>query len=251
MRLRKLTSLTALAAALASSVPALCAQGERVGQLYSYTIKDRPAFEDGYRRHLRWHAVRKDQLVWYAWIVDSGPRKGTFVDGTFGATFLGLDARPDPAADSADFAHNVSPYVTALDVETWTLWAPPSIATPLEDRQPGAILDVFLFQVDPAQAPSFEAGMERLAMTKREVSKLTWYRVVRGYHLPTYALLLMRKNLADMEAAGPALDKMLANAYGQSATQIAGVLRTVRTMHVETWSYEPRLALIPGQPLAP
>jgi hypothetical protein len=222
-----------------------------VAQIYSYTIKDRPSFEDGYRRHLGWHTGQNDQLVWYAWTIDSGARKGTFVDGTFGATFAGLDARPDPGGDRADWHRNVAPYVTALDIETWTLWAPPSTATPLEDHRPGTTLDVFLLEVDTAEASSFEAMMEKLAKTKRDTVKLSWYRVVRGNSLPAYVLLLTRKNLADIGSAGPAITDMLANVYAITPVQVAEALRHVRAIRGETWSYEPRLALIPGRSLEP
>lgn len=222
-----------------------------VGQLYFYSIKDRPSFEEGYRRHLGWHAAHKDQLVWYAWTIDSGTRKGDFVDGTFGATFAGLDARPDLSGDGADFRQNVSPYVTALDIETWTLWGSPSTATPLEDRRPGTTVDVFVLRVDPAKALSFEAAVESLARGKREAMKLSWYRVARGNNLPTYVLMLSRRNWADIESAGPTLDEMLAKAYLDSSGKVAEVLRHVHSFRTETWSYEPRLAVVPGQPLEP
>jgi hypothetical protein len=226
-----------------------------VGQLYFYSIKDRPAFEEGYRRHLGWHAAHNDSLVWYAWTVDSGARKGTFVDGTFGATFAGLDARIDLSGDGADFVRNVTPYVTALNIETWTLWPMPSIATPLEDRHPGATLDVFLLQVDPAESASFEASVEKLAQTrrqsKREPTKLSWYRAARGNNLPTYMLLLTRKNWTDVEAAGPTFAEMLANAYAGTPLQVADVIRHAKAIRNETWDYEPRLSLIPGHSLEP
>jgi hypothetical protein len=196
-----------------------------VGQLYSYTIRDRPSFEEGYRRHLGWHAGQNDQLAWYAWTIDSGARKGAFVDGTFGATFAGLDARPDLSGDGADWGRNVAPYVTALDIETWMLWASPSTATPLEDRRPGTTLDVSVLQVDPGEASSFEAALNGLAKTKRDAAKLSWYRVVRGNNLPAYVLLLTRKNWADIGSAGPTLSEMLANAYASSPTRVAAVMR--------------------------
>lgn len=231
---------------------ALSAQtGGSVAQLYFYTIKDQSAFEEGYRRHLHWHAAHNDPLVWYAWNVDSGTRKDLFVDGTFGATFAGLDARPDLSGDGADFGRNVTPYVSAVDIETWTLWAQPSTATPLEDRRPNATIDVFLLQVNPEEVSSFEAEVEALAGTKRDAIKLSWYRMARGNNLPTYVLLLTRKNWVDLESAGPMLNEMLAKAYASTPTQAAEVLRHVRTIRTETWTYEPRLALIPGRPLAP
>lgn len=250
-----ISRVAALAAQESKTATKPAPQAASVSQLYFYSIKDRPAFEEGYRRHLSWHAAHNDPLVWYAWTIDSGPRKGNFVDGTFGATFAGLDARVDLNGDGADFVHNVSPYVTALNIESWTLWVSPSTATPLEDRQPGAELDVFLLQVDPAESASFEATVDKLAQakrqTKRDATKLSWYRAVRGTDLPMYMLLLTRQNWADIEAASPRFAEMLTNAYAGTSAQVADVLRHVRTIRTETWDYEPRLSLIPGHSLEP
>ena len=46
-----------LLACLPIVVPAVAtAQSGRTAHLYAYTVKDRAAFEAGYRQHLRWHA---------------------------------------------------------------------------------------------------------------------------------------------------------------------------------------------------
>jgi len=246
--LKLLTSATlTLAVATLPSV----AQAPSVGQLYSYTVKDKPSFEEGYRRHLSWHAATNDQLVWYAWTIESGPRKGSFIDGTFGAAFYQLDARPDPKGDGADFVRNVSPYVAPLDVETWTLWPAPSIATPLEDRKPGTTIDVFFLQVEPGEMISFEAAVERLAAKKRNSPPLTWYKVVHAADASAYVLMLTRANFAELESAGSVLVGMLRTAYGTDSAQLENVLKFLRSFRSETWSYQPRLALIPGRALEP
>lgn len=222
-----------------------------IGQLYFYSIKDQPAFEEGYRRHLSWHASQKDQLVWYAWSIESGLRRGEFVDGTFGASFAGLDARPNLSEDGADFVHNVSALVTALDTETWTLWRAPSTGTPLEDRKPEAMLDVFLLEVLPAEAPIFEREITLLAKTKLPATRLSWYRLARGGGVTRYMLLLSRSNWADVGSAGPTLSEMMTRAYSQTPAKVNEALRYVRSYRNETWEYEPRLALIPGHSLEP
>jgi hypothetical protein len=224
---------------------------QSVAQLYFYSIKDRSSFQEGYRRHLEWHAAHKDKLVWYAWTIDTGPRSGDFADGTFGATFGELDARPEQSSDAADFVRNVSPYVVPLDSEIWDLWPSPSTATPLEERRPGTTLDVFRLQLDPGDAQSFESAIEALAKTKREASQISWYRMIRGDTLPTYLILLSRKSLSDIQSAGATLAGMLANAFATTPAKAASALAQVRIIRAETWSYEPRLALIPGKPLEP
>lgn len=222
-----------------------------IGQLYFYSIKDQPAFEEGYRRHLSWHASQKDQLVWYAWSIESGLRRGEFVDGTFGASFAGLDARPNLSEDGADFVHNVSALVTALDTETWTLWRAPSTGTPLEDRKPEAMLDVFLLEVLPAEDPMFEREITLLAKTKLPATRLSWYRLARGGGVTRYMLLLSRSNWADVGSAGPTVSEMMTRAYSQTPAKVNEALRYVRSYRNETWEYEPRLALIPGHSLEP
>jgi hypothetical protein len=238
-------------AALTLTASPSIAQVASVGQIYSYTIKDKSSFEEGYRRHLAWHAAQHDALVWYAWTVDSGPRKGAFIDGTFGATFSQLDARPNPKDDGDDFVRNVSPYVAPLDVETWILWTTPSTATPLEDKTPGAMLDAFFLQVEPAATLSFEAGLERLGAKKRNAPHLTWYKIIRGADMPTYVLMLKRENLAQIETAGSTLVEMLRNAYANDPAQTENVFKNVRNIRSEIWSYQSRLTLIPGHALEP
>jgi len=149
----------ALGGAAARAAPPVQAQ---MLQLFSYELKDKAQFEQGYRRHLGWHAAHGDKLVWYGWMVDSGGRKGLFVDGTAGASYPALDARPDPASDGADAARNFLPFVRAVNVETWELWTAVSTATPLEERAPGALMDVYMMRVSPGAAGRFEQALARL-----------------------------------------------------------------------------------------
>jgi hypothetical protein len=221
-------------------------------QLYSYQVADQALFEDGYRRHLGWHAAHGDKLVWYAWTVDSGRRKGLFVDGTAGASYAGLDARPDPAGDGADAVRTFLPHVHAVNVETWELWRTPSTGTPLEDRAPGATMDVFVMRVPMRDAATFERAVEHVAAGQSGDSpSLTWYRAVRGGALPSYMLILSRPNWAELERTGSSLRALLSRAYGAQSAEIEPILRTLSDVEVESWSYQPRLSLIPGRALAP
>ena len=239
----------ALGGAAARAAPPVQAQ---MLQLFSYELKDKAQFEQGYRRHLGWHAAHGDKLVWYGWMVDSGGRKGLFVDGTAGASYPALDARPDPASDGADAARNFLPFVRAVNVETWELWTAVSTATPLEERAPGALMDVYMMRVSPGAAGRFEQALARLvAQRGADVPSLTWYRAVRGAGLPAYMLVLNRGDWADVGRAGGTLDALLARAYAASPDDIQKLLGALATVEVESWSYQPRLSLIPGKPLAP
>jgi hypothetical protein len=73
--------------------------------------------------------------------------------------------------------------------------------------------------------------------------------VLRGTRLPMYALLLPRDGWAAVDRAGATLEQMLQQGYDGASTSVSALLRHIRRIFAtETWSYEPRLSLIPGRP---
>jgi len=252
MRIAWIGALGILAGVGAAPIGAAPASPAQILQLYSYELKDRVQFELGYRRHLAWHAAHDDKLVWYGWMVDSGRRKGLFVDGTAGASYAALDARPDLPGDSADATLNFVPFVQAVNVETWELWSTPSTATPLEDHAPGTLIDVFMMHTEPGAGLNFENLLSRLAADRRaSAPSLTWYKAVRGVGLPAYMLVLSRNDWAGIARSGGTLSALLARAYGAAPEKIEKLLGALTNIEVESWSYQPRLSLIPGKPLTP
>ena len=244
-----------LAAAFVVAVPSAAqAQahgGKRIAQFYSYRLTDRARFESGYRAHLGWHARQRDRLVWYAWTVQSGPRRGQFIDATAGASFADLDARPDLPGDGADFARTAAPHAEPVDVETWELWPEPSTATPLEDRKPSRTVDVFLIRVDPGEEQAFERAVGVMATRKDPGLRVSWYRKLRGGQVPAYMILMARDRWADLGRAEGTLSSLLTSAYGAQPAAIQPVLDRIALVDSESWGYEPRLSLIPGTPLLP
>ncbi|SKB44648.1 hypothetical protein [Sphingopyxis flava] len=249
-----LKAAAALAAALLAAragAQAPVSENEGIAQFYSYRVADRAAFEAGYRAHLGWHARNGDPLIWYAWTVQTGPRRGLFVDATAGTSFSALDRRVKPAEDGADFRRTAASHAVAVDVETWELWAGVSTATPLEDKRPSAIVDVFRIDVAPGDTAAFERAMTALATPRGQAGvQLSWYRRLRGGDGPAYFAMLARENWAGLGAAGGTFAAMLARAYGASEGEVDKVLGEVSGLSVESWTYEPRLSLIPGAPLA-
>jgi len=239
-------ALSASAVARTSAPP-----NEGIAQLYSYRLEDRAAFEAAYRAHLGWHARNGDPLVWYAWTVQTGPRRGLFIDATAGTGLAALDRRVKPAEDSADFRRTAAPHAEAVDVETWELWAEVSMATPLEDQRPSAIVDVFRLDVGPRDTAAFERAMTAVGRPGgRSGVRLSWYRRLRGGDGPAYFVMLARDDWAGL-AAGRSFPALLKHAYGADDGEVDHVLGQVSRLSVEIWKYEPRLSLIPGRPLAP
>ena len=252
MRIAWIGVLVILAGVRAAPIDAAPAPAAQILQLYSYEVKDRAQFELGYRRHLAWHAAHDDKLVWYGWMVESGSRKGLFVDGTAGASYAALDARPDLAGDGADAARNFVPFVRAVNVETWELWPVPSTGMPLEDHAPGTLMDVFLMHAVPGAELRFERLLLQLTADRHgSPPSLTWYKAARGGGLPAYMLVLSRRDWTDIQRVGGTLSALLARAYGAAPEKVEKLLGALANVEVESWSYQPRLSLIPGKPLTP
>lgn len=202
------------------------------------------AFEQGYRRHLEWHRRHHDPLAWYAWTVEDGARAGQFVDASMGEPFAAFDRRVDPAGDGADAVTNFLPFATALARPTYALLENLSTGVPLEQRRPGATMQVTVFHVRPGTEPRFERA---LIAARRALQALpgapshTWYRLVVGGEAPQYLLLVPRENWASYERFDRTIPSLLA---GDGAA-LEDYTAAVRSTDAETWRYRPELSLVP------
>jgi hypothetical protein len=221
-----------LLAALWIALPVVAhAQTGDAAHLYAYRLNDKAKFEEGYRRHLAWHADRRDKLAWHAWYVTAGERTGAFVDGTFGATPEALENRIEPDADAADFRANAAPFATALGNEGWMLWRAASRATSLEQQRPDA--PVHVLAIKPEDNARFEA-----AIAARPVPGAAWYRA-RGTTPAPYLLIVPARSASTL----PSAEAIFGHAHP--------ALPLVKVVRAETWQYAPRLALMPGETLKP
>lgn len=203
------------------------------------------AFEQGYRRHLEWHRRHRDPLVWYAWTVEDGARAGQFVDASVGEPFAAFDRRVDPAGDGADAVANFMPFATPLAWPTYVLLRELSTGVPLEQRQPGATMQVTVFHVRPGGEPRFERAMlaaRRALQALPDAPPHTWYRLVVGGEAPQYMLLVSRENWASYDRFSRNVSSLLA---GDGAA-LADYAAVVRSSDTETWRYRPELSLIPA-----
>jgi hypothetical protein len=121
-----LATLTALALGAAPDVaPAqrAAAGGAAIARTFELRARDGLArqLDDGYRRHLDWHAAAGDRWAWYLWEVTNGERAGLYVDGTFGRAWGDFDAPVDPPGDAADNAVNVDPFAIRAANHAWRL----------------------------------------------------------------------------------------------------------------------------------
>jgi len=224
---------------------------------FLFTYHPRPGmqaqFDEGYRRHLRWHEEKKDPLVWYGWYVTSGERTGMFIDGSFGASFAAFDRRIEPKADAADFAQTSAPFAETALRSTYRLRPDLSTGQPLEERQPSPQVEVVHYVLRSGMERAFEEviGKLRAALGKtRGVPVHTWYELVVGGESPGYMLMVPRQGWGDYEAAPATLGAILERAYGaeQARALRQSLAAAVDHTRSELWSYRQDLSYFPLRP---
>jgi hypothetical protein len=249
MTWKRMILATALASALGSAGAALAQTTEQAAFLFTYDVDrgQEAAFEAGYAAHLQWHAAHGDALPWFGWYVTSGPRTGLFVDGTFGVPFAAMDRRPDPAGDGADMEARVLPYAKARAYSAHVLWPEVSTVHSLEARQPSPVLDVYSLRVAPGDVATFEtvllASVQAGRPSKGDLG-WTWYRLAGGGEVGSYLVLIPRRAWGDLASRPTDLAGLMAAAYGANPDQ-GRAAALVRSVEVETWSYQSKLSRLP------
>lgn len=202
---------------------------------------ERPAFEEGYRKHLDWHRAHADSLAWFAWDVIAGPRLGMFVDGTFGTPFVAIDERVDPAGDAADAAATFVPHAAPTARVALQLRRDLSTATVLEDRAPTAFVQVVRYDAGPAAEAWLAAALRSLReeADALELRPYTVYEVLAGGR-PGYRLMVWLNGFADFDDPARNPERALRRRLGVSnAGTDAGIEVTS-----ELWRYRADLAYL-------
>jgi hypothetical protein len=232
MRLVRSLLLLALAAPFVIPVALPAQDPTHAAWLLAYHLKpgEESAFEEGYRRHLAWHAEHRDSLPWFAWTVVEGAEPGMFVDGTFGITAAAFAARVAPDADRADAAATFLPHGTPAFLRAYRLRADLGGGARLEQRQPAP------HQLVLRLVPAAGAGD-------------SLERVLRSVAFPDDASIYARSDSAGAD--------YLVIVQGTSETRLAEVRRTlvdplltrlralVAATAAEVWRYRPELSLFP------
>lgn len=223
--------------ALASS-----AEPKDLGRLTFITPKEgeAAALDDGYRRHLAWHAQAGDLWIWHGWTIISGDRIGTLVDATLDHAASDFDRPVDPAGDRADNEKNTVPH--AAKFESFLIRRRDELGGG------GAILDAPLLQVwDLRVRIDGIEDLERLlrasAAATRE-RKFTWFEIVSGGPLGRYLLVASasRPSALDTTTADPLPRSLYPDLPDDARRALA---RTVRSVRAELLRYRPDLSYAP------
>jgi len=246
-----------LGLALLAAVPAAAQEaakpGEKAAFLFGYSARggDTGALVAGYKRHLEWHRERNDPLNWYGWFVIEGARIGRFIDGSFGLTFADFDKRIDPAGDGADATETFLPAAQPEFRQIYRMRRDLSVATPLEDQEPTALMQVLNVQLKAGRTAEFEAAMANLASAMRggqSTVRLTAYQRVTGGPEPGFMITLGVSSMAELGAMPSGLTDLVRSFLEDAAetSTLDALAASVVAVDSELWQYRADLSLIPA-----
>jgi hypothetical protein len=201
-------------------------------------------FEDGYKRHLKWHVDNGETWNWYGWFVASGTRLGYFIDATFEHSWSDFDKPINPAADRADLEVNVFPFVTLFTQFTCVHLTSYSARTNTDLS--AASTQVTYFKVKPGKEREFE---KFLAAFRDDYPKIapdqnfSWYRVEDGDKTPQYLLFVPHKNQAERQKS----DNFWTKLWQQNAEAQTRFQDSVAEITTETMRYRADLTFVPSK----
>jgi hypothetical protein len=199
-------------------------------------------FEEGYKRHLKWHVDNGDTWNWYGWFITSGARRGFFIDTTFGHSWADFDKPVNPAADVADLEVNVSPFAKVFTQFTCAFLPAQSVGANAELS--AALPQVIYFKIKPGHESTFEQFLANVRNDFPKIApeqKFLWYRVEDGEQTPQYLLFLPHKSYAEMQATQHFLAKLWErNKAAQTMFQ-----DSVAEVSIETMRYRADMTYLP------
>lgn len=185
--------------------------------------------DDGYRRHLDWHAAAGDRWAWYLWEVTNGERAGLYVDGTFGRAWADFDAAVDPLGDAADNAVNVDPFAIRAANHAWRLR--PDLGSALVDPEAAPLVVRTECRIRRGADTELASALRRLRATDGGRA-FAVYELVSGGELPTYVVWVPAATWGDAGAAAEDMADVM--------RPLAASAERVRT---ELWRFRPDLSL--------
>jgi hypothetical protein len=213
--------------------------------------------EEGLKKHMAWHKAQNGTWAWFVWSVETGEATGSYGAGTFNHKWSDFDAPDvDLAADTADSAQNILPYMA--EGAQWRYYARlPKFSRPRPEGQGAAPLAVVLtFHLKMGANEEF---LNAIAKVNHAIEKTKWpahyewYALVNGGEHPEFVLVLPHENYAAMAPPAVSFDKMLEDAFGRA--EAAAILHTFdKTIARETSEIvrdRPDLSYAPPKPAAP
>lgn len=235
---------------LALSSVAQEAQGPMISQVVWVLPKagQQQQLEAAAKQHMEWHRQQNDTWTWNIWMVMSGENTGSYYAVSPNHRWADFDGGVSREADAAHAIQTIGPYIeretNSFHVQLENLSRPPTGDT----AYPLAVVNTY--QVRWGKAEDFNHFMQRaheaIGKTNWPVHYL-WYALANGGEHPSYGLVILYENFADMTPPEKPFDKMLEEAFG--AAEARRLLRTftdsIRSVRSELVRYRADLSYVP------
>jgi hypothetical protein len=177
--------------------------------------------EDGLKQHLAWHRQQNDPWNWLTWQYISGKETGMYGGGTFGHKWEDFDNVPlDEAADEADVAEKILPYVAPGVVWAYYEYLP-KVSKPVQDW-PSPMPEVVVFRVRYGKSAEFNHLIKKFHKAIEKTNwpvHYEWYALMNGGEMPEYVLVISHQNWASLEGPDKPFPAMLEEAVGRQEAE--------------------------------
>jgi len=181
-----------------------------------------PQFEAGLKKHNEFHVKQNDATTIETWQITSGPDTGAYVRIVALADWAAYDTPTvDEAADEADAAANVNPYIESESVRWWRM-IPEASYGPM-DAATTPMDEVLFFHLNMGHTRDFMHLIGKVTHAAKENNwsvHYYWYALAHGGEHPTFALVIPKKNMAAFEEPELNFFAMLQKTFGPAETEM-------------------------------
>ena len=251
--MKRISLVLALGLVCLAAAP-LAAQDEMPGKLArAFTVNVSPgnilAFEESYKKHIKWHADKGDKWTWDTWQVASGDF-GEYVIRTPGHFWGDFDNPPFGMEDRDHFLEHCAQHVDSVS-STFTELMPDVSRLPAPDAK-RPLVTVIEMKIAPGGVLDFMHAIARVDEAIDETewpAEYAWLAQLSGGEGPTFYLVLLHKSWADVADPEIPFPMMLEEALGRpEATAIMDIFdEVVAYQHSKMYEYREDLSHSPSE----
>jgi hypothetical protein len=254
--MRKASAAMVTVCLLSGLAGIVAAQQEPAQIVRIYYMTPKPGmemqFEDGVKKHMAWHAQKKDTWRWDVRFTETGPRSGEYVAVSAPRTWADWD-KPVVTSeeDGQNYLQTMAPYVGSwssilLRVRTDLSRGGEAPATP-------KFSSVTFYHIKYGQTGKFVNAMRQVreALEKTNApARSTWFQVVASGRNAIFVVSTPRNSWAEFELTGPSPRERVEQVFGRAAADAiyADLDESVQFTDSKITSYRPDLSFVPATP---
>ncbi len=240
--------LAVLAAAVEAQAP-----GGAIVRVATWKVKAGMGaqFEAGLKKHNQFHRLKNDPTTLETWQVSSGPNTGQYIRVVALPNWTAYDTPTiDEAADEADSATNVTPFLEGEMVEWWQM-LPEQSYGPM-DAPTTPMDEILFFHLNMGHNQHFTHLISKVTEAAKKNNwsvRFYWYVLANGGEHPTYALVIPKKNMAAFEDPDVTFIQLLQKTFSPAEMQLIlkGFDESIHCERSEMISFREDLSYIPGK----